>query len=200
MTKYILHGGATGNKTENNRKFFFAMTDGLPDPVKVLCVYFAREKESWPELFEQDKINFSSAAPATPGLPGGQAAPRKVLNLVMADEDTDIFVEQIKKADVIYLRGGDTRALQNGLKKVRGLENLCKGKVVAGASAGALVLAKYYYENDRDIYNQGLGLLPIKAFCHYTEKKVDKLEKLKKYGEELKVYAIPEEKFFVIQR
>lgn len=188
MTKYILHGGATGNKTDDNKNFFFKATDGLSDPVNVLCIYYAKEeKEKWADLFVEDKINFSSASP------------QKVLNFVMADDKTSAFTEQLKSADVIYLRGGNTHVLQDYLEKVDDLENLWRDKVVAGSSAGALVLSKYYYENDDDTFNKGLGILPIKTFCHYTEEKSDKLEKLKKYGEELKIYAISEGKFFIIE-
>jgi peptidase E len=188
MTKFILHGGATRNKTENNRKFFHEMTDGLPDPVNILCAYFAKEKEKWQELFKEDKINFSSAAPG------------KVLNFFMANVETQNLTEQIKKADVIYLRGGTTGKLQAMLGRVKNLKELFKGKVVAGSSAGAYVLATYYPDKENTIISKGLELLPIKTFAHYTEEHKNQLEILKKYGEELEVYAIPEEKFEVIEK
>lgn len=168
------------------------MTNGLPEPVNVLCVYFAREKSLWPELFVEDKINFSSTAPD------------KILNFVMAEDATDILVEQIKKADVIYLRGGETSMLQATLGKVKNLRELWQGKVVAGSSAGAYVLSAHYYSSRQG--NQivrGFGLLPIKILCHYAETdpdRVGRLKLLKEYGEELKIYAIPEEKFFVIEQ
>ena len=189
MTKYILHGGQAGRQSPDNKKFFLEMVNGLSDKVNVLCVLFAREKDVWNEKFEEDKRNFSSASP------------QKVFRFVLANDKTSAFTEQIKQADVIYLKGGNTHWLQDHLAEVPDLKNLLTGKVVAGSSAGALVLSKYYYENDDDTYNKGLGILPIKTFCHYEEEKSDKLTKLKEFGENIEtIYTIPEEKFFIIEQ
>jgi peptidase E len=191
MTKYILHGGATGNKSADNKKFFFEMTNGLEDIAAILCVYFAKDKKLWPKLLEEDKLSFSSAAP------------EKILKLSVADEDARVLIEQIKKADVIYLRGGKTSKLQEILSKIKNLDELWKGKVVGGASAGAYVLAKYYQGDDNDVYadviGHGLGILPIKVFAHYTEEHKNQLKNLENYGEDLKAFTIPEEKFFIIE-
>ncbi len=193
MTKYILHGGATSRESEDNRNFFLEMIKGLSGTVNILCVYYARkDKDKWAFDLENDKQKFS------------KVVTDQTLNFEIADEDTNIFIEQIKKADVIYMRGGEsTHLLQEYLEKVDNLENLWKGKVVAGSSAGAIVLAKYYYENGHEErpYNKGLGILPIKAFSHYTDGESDKLEKLKEFGENIEtIYKIPEEKFFVIEQ
>lgn len=188
MTKYILHGGNTSNKTGDNKNFFIEMTSSLLDNANILCIYFSRPKELWPELFAQDKIHFSSASP------------QEVFKFALADDKTYALVDQLKKSTLVYLRGGDTDKLIETLSKVNNLDELLKNKVVSGSSAGAYVLSKYYYTNSKDEIKKGLGILPIKTFCHYAEEKSDKLEKLKKYGEELKVYAIPEGKFFIIEQ
>lgn len=188
MTKYILHGGNTRDKTEDNKEFFVELTNGLLDNATILCIYFSRPKELWPELFEQDKINFSSASP------------QKVFKFMLADDSTPTFVEQLKKAAVVHLRGGETDKLKETLSKVKNLNKLLKNKVVSGSSAGAYVLSRYYYTNSKDEIREGLGILPIKTFCHYTEEKSDKLKLLKEHGEDLKTYAIPEEKFFVFEQ
>lgn len=188
MTKYILHGGATRNKTEDNSRFFGEIISSLSNNATILCVYFAKPKELWSEIFRQEKINFSSVAKG------------KVINFLLASEETDIFVEQIKKSDAIFLRGGDTDKLKEALSGVGDLGDLWKDKVVAGSSAGVYVLSKYYYTNTKDGISEGLGILPIKSFCHYTDEKQVKLEELKSYRENLKVYAIPEEKYFVIEQ
>lgn len=187
MTKYILHGGATSNKTENNRKYFFEMIKDVPKDAAVLCVYFASDKELWLKKFEQDKTNFSSALPESN------------FSFILADDKISILVEQIKKADVVYFRGGKTDMLAEVLVKVNNLGELLKGKVVSGSSAGVYVLSKYYYSHNKGGIFSGLGVLPIKTICHYDVGKKDKLEELKKHGEELEVYTIPEEKFIVIE-
>ena len=90
--------------------------------------------------------------------------------------------------------------LKETLSKVENLSELWQGKIVAASSAGVHILSKYYYSNNQDDIYKGFGILPIKTFCHYAEEKSDKLEKIKMYGENLKVYAIPEEKFFIIEQ
>ncbi|MCB9802941.1 Type 1 glutamine amidotransferase-like domain-containing protein [Candidatus Nomurabacteria bacterium] len=187
MTKYILHGGATSKDSPDNKKFFNEAMSSLPDQAVILFVYFAREKELWPKMLEQDKLHFSPTDK------------QKVFNFTIADDKISNLIEQIKKADLIYLRGGQTDRLKDTLSKVKNLGGLLKDKVVVGSSAGAYVLSRYYYTNSKDIILNGLDILPIKTFCHYSEEKADKLDKLKQYEENLKVYAIPEEKFFIIE-
>lgn len=188
MTKYILHGGETKRQSPNNKKFFSEITRGLSDGATILCVYFAREKERWSNALEQDKIHFSSTTQ------------QKVFKFVLADDKTDNLIEQIKQADAIYLRGGNTEILKEKLGMVNNLSELWQEKIVAASSAGVYVLSKYYYTNSKDDIYKGFGILPIKAFCHYTEEKANKLDKLKNFGEDLEVYAIPEEKFFIIEQ
>ncbi|OGH93691.1 MAG: hypothetical protein A2538_00615 [Candidatus Magasanikbacteria bacterium RIFOXYD2_FULL_41_14] len=188
MTKYILHGGETSRQSPDNKKFFSEVTNSLSDGATILCIYFSSEKEKWLNKFEQDKLNFSSTTR------------QKVFKFVLADDKTYTLIEQIKQADAIYLRGGNTEMLKEVLSKVENLGELWQGKVVAASSAGVYVLSKYYYTNSMDDIYNGFGVLPIKTFCHYAEEKSDKLVRLKKYGEDLEVYAIPEEKFFIIER
>ncbi|MBU1179328.1 Type 1 glutamine amidotransferase-like domain-containing protein [Patescibacteria group bacterium] len=187
-TKYILHGGAARRETEDNKKFFEEITKGLSDSSNVLVVCYAKPKETWSETLEAVKKTISSASP------------QKVLNFELASDKTSAFIEQIKKADAIYLLGGDSHTLKEYLSHVPNLSELWAGKTVAGSSAGALVLSKYFYENDDDTYNEGLSILPFKTFCHYAEEKSDKLEKLRQFGENIEVRTIPEEKFFIIEQ
>lgn len=64
---------------------------------------------------------------------------------MLSNDKIGAFVEQIKQADVIYLKGGNTNWLHDRLAEIPDLINLLSGKIVAGSSAGALVLSKYYY-------------------------------------------------------
>ena len=85
-------------------------------------------------------------------------------------------------------------------KKIENLAKLFEGKIVGGSSAGAYVLSKYFYSNSRDSVHEGTGVLPIKCFAHYSDEKADKLKMLKEYGEDLKIYTIPETEFIVIEK
>lgn len=187
MAKYILHGGRTSIPSEDNKQFFNEMITGLEEPITVLCVYFARNRDEWLKLFEQDKIVFS------------KASPHKKYRFSLAEDNKEKFIQQIKITDIVYIRGGRTALLAEALRNVKDLKDLFKDKIIGGSSAGANILSKYYYSISEDCIREGLGILPIKVFCHYSKDKVEKLNKLKNYNEDLKVYTIPEQKSIVIE-
>ena len=60
MTKYILHGGSTRDKTTGNKNFFKESTKNLPNKADILCIYFANPQKLWKEKFRQDIDNFSN--------------------------------------------------------------------------------------------------------------------------------------------
>jgi len=188
MTKYLLHGGATRNESADNTNFFKEIVKELPSNITILGVYFACPEDTWAERFEFFKERLI------------RESGRADIRFVLAESDLTVFVNQIKEADVVYLHGGETPLLKEKLSKVNNLAELFKGKVVVGSSAGVYVLSKYYYSNDYDNIFEGLGILLIKSFCHYDDSKKEKLELLKKYKDDLPVYAIPEEKFFIIEK
>ncbi len=178
MTKYILHGGHTRIRNEKNKIFFNEITKGLENGANILLIYFAKEKEKHQELYEDDKLNFKDNCG------------KKELSFILATEEN--FIEEIKKANAVYMRGGDTFKLLNFLKKFPEFNKLIKDKVVAGSSAGAYVLAEYFYTHTLDSVEEGLGILPIKVIAHYSdgethEKIVDKLEKTGKNLEVVKL-------------
>lgn len=165
------------------------MTAGLNNPVKVLCVYFSRPKDDWERLFQQDKINFS------------EAAPDKQIEFTQADDKPDIFNKQTTAADVIYMRGGNTQMLLDQLKTIGDFSQLIKDKVVSGSSAGACVLSKYYSAGSFDdrIF-EGLGILDIKTIVHYDPNNTKMIQEMENYGDKkMKIYKIPEEKFIIYE-
>ncbi|NQV00489.1 MAG: Type 1 glutamine amidotransferase-like domain-containing protein [Parcubacteria group bacterium] len=190
MTKFILHGGETSRKTEDNKKFFFEMTADKENPVKVLCIYFARPKDDWGRLFQQDRASFS------------EVAPTRQIKFERANNKPEIFNSQVKKADVIYMRGGTTEILLDTLKTIGNFSDLIKNKVISGSSAGACVLSKYYCTGSKDTpITEGLGILNIKTIVHYDSSNEKLLQDLRKHGDKiLEIYKIPEEKFFIISK
>lgn len=187
-TKYILHGGAAKRETKNNKKFFIEIIRGLPKRPNILIVCYAKPQETWNETLKAVKKTFS------------YTSPKKILNLELASDNTETFVEQIKVSNAIYLVGGNSHLLKEYLSQVPNLSELLTGKTVAGSSAGALVLSKYFYENDDDTYNDGLNILPFKILCHYTKENSNKLEKMKKRNNNTKILAIEEEHFVIIEQ
>jgi cyanophycinase-like exopeptidase len=186
MTKYILHGGGTSNEHPDNDSYFREMTKGFGDnTVNILLNYFSRE-DDLDNLVKQDKPKFEKNSVA------------KKLNFEVADPDN--LASQIKKCDVMYMRGGVTGKLKSLISKTPNLEKLFEGKVISGSSAGVYVLTKHYYGNDSHKFGEGLGILNIKAFCHYKPKDSDVVEELLKIGEELSTIILPDYKWEVLLR
>jgi peptidase E len=180
MTKFILHGGATNLPVESNKKFFQESVPDFDRKIRILIVYFARKIEDYPWMFEQDVDNFK------------MNSPKKDLELEIADANPEKFRQQIKSADVLYVRGGNTLPLIEKLKEIPDFGELINGKIYAGSSAGMYAVSKYYYSNDGKPIEEGLGILQIKALAHWHDNITDILENLKNFGEDLPIYKVKE--------
>ena len=76
------------------------------------------------------------------------------------------------------LHGGHSGLLLEALKEYPNLKQASRGKIIAGDSAGANVLAEVFYSKTIGI-SEGLGLIPIKLISHYVEENKDKLNQIK---------------------
>lgn len=180
-TKFILHGGYTpGQKEEDNSKFYIEILKDTPEKAKVLIVPFAKDIERIAPTTERVKREFN------------ENNTNKKLDFEVANEES--FIEQIKSADIIYFQGGKTLKLLEVLKIFPNFRNLLDGKTVAGESAGANVLAKYFYSPNSDKVDEGLGFLPIKIIPHYSEKDKGKLDDV---GKDLEELYLPEYQYKV---
>jgi peptidase E len=159
-TKLILHGGFDPTGRQENDPFFKEMLRDAPNEAKVLLVYFAKEDDRVPKNREEDIEQFNKN--------------REGKTLSFETATRDAFLEQVQQADVIYLHGGRTKKLLEGLKGFSNFGQLFHGKIVAGDSAGANVLATAFYSSTMGI-GEGFGILPIKVICHYVEENKDKL-------------------------
>ncbi len=96
------------------------------------------------------------------------------------------IVEGLRSAKLIYLLGGFTHYLGQTLKDSRAwqaaLEAWENGALIAGSSAGAMVLCEHYYDPGRGKVERGLNLVPNACVLphHNTFGKnwVDKLKAL----------------------
>jgi cyanophycinase len=92
---------------------------------------------------------------------------REVDSLPLIDKasanDPEI-VESLQTAKLIYLLGGFTHYLGQTLKDSQAwqaaLEARRNGAVIAGSSAGAMVLCEHYYDPSRGKVERGLNLVP----------------------------------------
>lgn len=187
MTKYILHGGYTREPNSDNDTFFREMTQGLTGKVSVLLNYFATVEEPRNEqYFKEEKERLL------------QNSENKDLEFEIAKVDK--LKEQLEKADVMYIRGGSSKKLLEAISKTPNLEKLFEGKTIAGSSAGAYALSKYFWNNDSGKLREGLGILNIKCFCHYKTEDKEDLKKLLEYKENLPIITLPDYKWVVLYK
>ncbi len=184
MTKFILHGGNTRNNIKDNDLFFLEMVKNIDNHINFLVVYFAQEEEKWGAMFEEFKTRIKILCP------------KKNITFVLANKEQKVLISQIKKADVIYFTGGG-HPLNQFFKDID-LESLLDDKVIAGSSAGAYLFSTYYYSNDRDLIDNGSGILPIKLMCHYREQKKNVLNKLNEHKELLDIHTLADEKMIIL--
>jgi len=187
-TRFIFHGGATSKPVPSNLAFFKEMATEVGESPKILLVYFAQSQVKWERLFNDDRKKFC------------QASPNLDFQFQLADPDKKVFASQIKEANVIYVRGGSNEKLYEAFSGIKNLKELLVGKAYGGSSAGANVAAKYYYTNSKNRVARGLGLVPVKVFCHFDPEKTKELAALKNFGEKLPVYKIPESEFVVLNK
>ncbi len=156
MTTFVLHGGFTSTKNALNAGFYGEFSKYVSDGANILLIYFARKDDEIPKLFEEDERNILE-----------QAGNKKFEFTVASSND---FMEQLKNANVLYMRGGDTDKLLGTLKQHPEFGKIIQGKVVIGSSAGAYVLAQYYYSGSKNGVFEGLGTVPVRVTCHYESK------------------------------
>jgi peptidase E len=194
MTKLILHGGMTNIPNIHNKKFYQEMlraAKGRP----ILACYYSRPYKEWKYLLKSDIERMK------------KSVGRKKFEIIVASKNVDKFLKQLSEAEAVYFRGGITLKLINKLEGAkRELKKEFSGKVVFGSSAGALFLAKYYYDQDHDKIFNGFNFLPVKIITHYlcsgqyaATSGEDKFKMLDEYKEKLPVYAIPETEFRVVE-
>jgi len=193
MTKFILVGGYVQKAPDGGKAFCEELLKDFEEPIKILDCMFARLQTVWEETFTKDKEFFKTQ------LPG------KKLDFQLAKLNT--FLEQVRWADVIYFRGDSSEELVKSLQQYSDWTQRIQNKTVAGTSAGADALSKYYYGLDNLEIRNGLDLLHVKMIPHFKsdyhgwEFDWDKAEaELKMYKENLPLVALREGEFKVFEK
>ncbi|HEY3994304.1 MAG TPA: Type 1 glutamine amidotransferase-like domain-containing protein, partial [Ktedonobacteraceae bacterium] len=95
-------------------------------------------------------------------LGAGDVSAIPVIDAASANER--VLAAEVAQARLIYLLGGFTgflgETLKNSLCWQSALEAYASGAVLAGSSAGAMVLCQYYFDPAREQIVEGLNLLP----------------------------------------
>lgn len=158
-TTYLLHGGYTGEDNYLNNSFFAEIGNYGQ---KILLCYFSRDKKDWDKLFEQDKFRINSLS--------------KLKNQFILADGTN-FMNQVRDINVVYFRGGETETLLERLKFHKDLKEIFSGKLIAGTSAGAYMIAEKYFSSSQKKLFKGLGLLNLNVSCHFEESFRNELDK-----------------------
>ncbi len=162
-TKFVLHGGfdpAKGNQEDD--AFFKEILKGTTGTVKILLVYFAEREEMLEQRVHEDHTEFNK----NKGLQN--------LQFKIASEKN--FIKDCTQADIIYLHGGRTVKIMEAMWKFKDLNQVFKGKIVAGDSAGVNALGKIFYSRNSKEIGKGLGILPFKTVVHYKAGDPDPLK------------------------
>ena len=197
MTKYILNSGGLRKNPENATKFISEIVEGLGKNPRILFCFFAEKRENWEEKYKEYSKGFT-------GWLGNEIKP----NFELAFPDK--FIDQVKKANAIYIHGGDDYLLQCWLKQFNLIE-IFKNKVVATNSASSDALSKHFWTCDWRKCMDGLGILPIKFIPHYKSDWGDSdprglidwdaaYKELAEYGEkDMPIYALREAEYKVFE-
>lgn len=124
MTLYILAGGCDRAYPEFWDRLSEVVLREVPSP-KILSCMFASDEAAVEARFEGYKTTFAR---------------------YFAESDVtlarhDVFYEQIKSSDVIYLHGGRTSRLLEAIPEYNRFRRAVEGKIVIGSSAGANFLS-----------------------------------------------------------
>ena len=184
-TKYILHGGYGNRQNEDNDKFFKEILSVDKKELSILIVLFAKEESEWERRGKAliDQFNSNNT--------------NKKLSFIIASQKS--FIKQVANADVVYIYGGKTLKLLNILREYDeqySLHKIFQSKTIAGESAGAYILSKWFYSKAEGGCFTGLGLVDVKTLCHYTGKDKEKLEKC---AGESEILLLPEHKYKVFE-
>ena len=153
MTKYILNSGGSRAYPEKAKKFFAEIVKDLGNSPRLLICYFAQPREDWEKSFADDQSTLFNFFPT---------GVQPVLEMAFPE----MFAEQIKNSDIVYIHGGDDHLVQYWLKKFD-LPKIWDGKVVATSSASSNALSKHFWTCDWRQLMDGMGILPIKFLAHY---------------------------------
>lgn len=192
MIRIILAGGYLHKAPDEGKYFCEELIRGKSRTVRILICMFARLREVWDETYARDIEFFHTFLP----------------EVTMAFElaEYENFIDQVGRADIIYLRGGSSEELVRALEEKAEWKKYLEGKTIAGSSAGADALSTFYFGLHDSKIRKGVGLALVKVIPHFKsdyhgwEFNWDgALQELKDFGDELPVFALGEGEFKVVE-
>jgi peptidase E len=184
MTKFILQGGVRVSRAKL-QKILTEIGQEITDRrIKILIIPFARKRSEWKKVYLKYRKRYSKLFVGN--------------EVILASPEIALLRSQINSSDIIFVCGGSELLLKRYLKSIK--PKLLDNKVIVGISAGVNIFSSYYYSNDRDRIEKGLGILPIKTMCHYNLSKKEKFKKLISHKNKLRniSLAIKEEDYIAL--
>lgn len=151
-TYYLLGGGNDRNYSSFGAHFERFVSAHTAGEIRFLSCFFGRDESKWAQSADDWHAWLDDLFT------------KPVLYDVAS---VGSFVEQVNRADVIFLHGGTTKMLKDMLDSFDNLQEMFKGKIVIGSSAGANVLASTYYSSKSDQSGKGRGLVDVTTVVHY---------------------------------
>lgn len=188
MTTFIFHGGGMNPVTGTNDTFYQELVKNIPERGIVLVVYFASREDDNSNriLYDTEKC---------------QQFGKAHINVQVATPEN--FLQEVARADAIYLRGGSTEKLLTALRPYANLNSCFAGKTVAGSSAGAYALSTYFSSHYEDVAAEGLGIAPARVVTHYQSDSMPPrsaaIEALKQTALELPLIILKEGEWEVLE-
>lgn len=162
---------------------------GAPNGGTILGVYFASRDEAVAEKFTEDSERMRAYTGS------------KNIHIELATKEN--FAEQVQKADVVYIRGGDTQKLHQTLLQYPDLQKMFAGKTISASSAGAYVVSRFYFSNSRNDVFEGLGFVPARfvghfeSETHHDSSAVDPLGAMEAYDNDLELIVLKDHEWVV---
>lgn len=128
------------------------------------------------------------------------------LNIILLDNrvDSEIGLNELKKADIIYLLGGNPFVQLEYLQKSNYSDTICNtNALIIGVSAGSMNLAiDSYYSKDEDypesIIYKGLGIVDITVDPHFDINNEEQVNEIIINSKKRRIIGLPNDSAVII--
>jgi peptidase E len=194
MSEFVLIGGGdiSAGETEKIDRFIISLVR-KKNPGILFFPTAANDSGEYADLFRKYYLSLGC---------------REINSCFVQKENTESILRKMRKADVIYLGGGQTSLLidlfiEKDLVSV--LKDLAEGgTVIVGMSAGAIALGETALlselEEQEEVFAHGWGLIP-KTICipHYQRKHRDRIDRFQPRYPSQNILTIMEKQAYFVE-
>ncbi len=194
MPKFVLIGGGdiSLGETANIDRFTISLI-GNENPNILFFPTAAHDNVEYANLFREYYLSLGCS---------------ETNSCFVQKENTVDILEKIRKAEIIYLGGGQTSLLINLFDKKKLVSALkefsMEGKVIVGMSAGAIALGETALLSELDeqeeVFGHSWGLIP-ETICvpHYQQKYQNKIDRFRERYPGQNILTIKEKQAYFIE-